>query len=402
MNDRDSSAQPAMQSPASPPIVDDGIELEHLVRAIWRYRRAVLALGLLGGLIGLAVSLFTARYVADGLFLTPGLDMASYKRYEVALGNGERMRRFLELNQLESSQTAEVFHRIETVPGALAKAVRPAFTLTERDAKSYDVKGDGPGQLLGIQISVERKKQTAESPVQHFAEYLRHTMIELDLQESLMSQCLASQSRELELRNEQISGDFSLQQARMRAEHLRDIMKRVPDASRVDARQVVAIDAGRERFLSPTAQLVAVEVEIANAQLADQQRERERTATRLRKSFYCQARNLQQESGIGQELLGRLGTLQSAVFEGEDLASDIVEQVRNEIELTIQGWVNRYMQLSRFVVPPDGGEKLERKPGRGLGLVMGGVLGTFLGMLVAMMLAWWRDHRAEVFAAEDP
>lgn len=199
----------ASQQHQSPVYTDDEIDLRQLARALWRYRWVVVALGLIGALGGVGVSLLSTKYVAEGLFLAPSLKVASFKQYEIALGNEERLQKFIELSNLRGTQSEELLQRLVEKPWAMSEAVRPAFALTGREAKAYDIKVEDT-DLLGIQLLLERERLSDESPIQRLADYVRHTMIEVDLRESMLSQCLNYQSREQELRNEQIQSDFSV------------------------------------------------------------------------------------------------------------------------------------------------------------------------------------------------
>lgn len=383
-----------------PVYTGDEIDLRQLARALWRYRWVVVLLGIFGGLGGLGVSLLSTRHVAEGLFLTPAMTMASFKQYEAALGNEARMDRFIELQGLEGTQSAELLRTLTRVPGAMDKAVRPAFTLTGREAKAYDIQIEESG-VLGFHLELSREQRTEESPIRRLADYVRHTMIDVDLRNVMLDQCIAFRGREQLLRNEQIQSDFKVSQAQQRAERLRQLIARIPGAGQIDNRQVVSLEGGGERFLSPTTQLVAVEVAISEAAIEDTRRERERTAAALKKQYYCGALELQREAMVGQDFLKRLEGLQEATFADQDLKLDVVEQTANEIALQRQSWLDNYLERSRFVVSPDGGEQKRRKPGVAVGGLLGGVLGGFFGLLLAFALAWWHDNREEVLAAAE-
>lgn len=399
MTSRTDSSTPA-QADLHPVYTDDEIDLRQLARALWRYRWVVVLLGFLGGLAGLGASLLSTRYVAEGLFLTPSMTMSSYKQYEVALANQERMARFLELNQLGGTQSAELLHGLVEVPGAMSDAIRPAFALTGREAKAYDIKIEDSG-VLGFRLELARKQRSEESPIRWLASYVRHTMIEVDLRDVMLNQCLAFRSREQVLRNEQIQSDFKVSQAQDRAERLRQLIARIPGAGQIDNRQVISLEGGGARYLSPTAQLVAVEVEISEAAIEDTRRARERIVAALKKDYYCQARELQKEALIGQEFLKRLEGIQERVFAEQDMSHDVVEQAANEVALQRQTWQDNYLERSRFVVSPDGGEQKRRKPGLAVGGLLGGILGGFFGLILAFALAWWHDNRDVVLAADE-
>jgi hypothetical protein len=377
------------------------IDLTQLVRAIWRFRVTILLVVAGGVLAGLIVSIYSGRHMSDGLFLTPGLDLPRYKQYEVALSNGTRLRDFAELKDLPE-QGSELFEKLASVQGALADTISPAFSITGKQAKSYDIQSTEAGKLIGINIRLASRDKSSESLIHSVAEYLRHTMIEVDLGAAFLGQCIEHRARETELRNELLSSNFGVTQLKERARQLRSIIERVPGSANVDIRQaVVSVEAGRERYLSPMTQLVAVEVEIAEAALADERRDRELVSARLRREYYCRALALQRDHPLGQELLASLKPVHDGVFANEDRSLPIVEQVYNELELERTQWESHYLLLSRFIVAPDGGDRVRRSPGLAIGMVMGGLLGCLFGFFLALALSWWRDHGNDVLVESE-
>lgn len=397
-----SDSRPNAPHHPTPIVEGEDIDLRQLVRAIWRFRWVAATLGLAGILAGLVISFMSTKHVAEGLFLTPALSLASFKKYEAAIANEHRMREFIEFRDLGGSQTEQLLTHLFDVPGAMDRAVRPAFAFTGQDAKTYDVaKTEDSGELLGIQLLVERKERTNEAPILQLAEYVRHTMIAVDLRDVMLNQCLSFQGREQELRSQQIQSDFDVAQGRKRAASLRKLIAEIPGGGGVDSRQVVSLEGGGERFLSPAAQLVAAEVAIAEAELDSEKRKRDRIAASLKKQYYCLARDVQQQPISGQEFLGKLAEVHQEVFVAQDMTVDVVEQTAIELALQQQMWVNHYLESTRFVVAPDGGERTLRKPGPVVGGVLGGVVGLGLGILLAFALAWWHDNREVVMAEGD-
>lgn len=393
---------PTPHDPGNPhPIyTDDEINLTQLLHALWRYRWVVVVLGVLGVLAGAWTSLSSTNYVSQGLFLTPGLSIAGYKQYESALGSEPRLHQFLKLNALEGTHSAKLLEGVLKRPGALSDAVRPVFAITGKDAKVYDIKTEDGG-IVGIQLTLERGEKTEKAPVFALAEYLRSTMIELDFKDLMLNQCLDHQTKEQELRNEQIAADFSVRQQQSRADNLRTLIANTPGASNIDNRQVVSVENGGERFLSPTAQLVAAEIGISDMKIAEVARERNRVATALNKDFYCRAHDAQAEPMTGQNFFAAIKDIHAEVFKGQDLTKDIVEQTANALDIQRQSWTNKYLQRTRFVVSPEGAERRVRKPGLTMGVLVGGILGGLLGVMLALFLAWWHDNRDAVLAEDE-
>jgi hypothetical protein len=175
----------------------------------------------------------------------------------------------------------------------------------------------------------------------------------------------------------------------------------IPGAANIDNRQVISLEGGGERYLSPSAQLVAIELGIGDAELATARRERDRQAAAIKKEYYCAGRELQQQAATGMAFLGRLAELRDTVLSEVDSKLDVVEQTAIELALERQAWVSHYIERSRYVAAPDGGEQERRSPGRALGLALGGVMGGLFGLLFALGLAWWHDNRESVLAADE-
>lgn len=193
-----------------------------------------------------------------------------------------------------------------------------------------------------------------------------------------------------------MQSDFVIRQETQRIADLREIIARHPDAGAAESRQIVSLEKGTERFLSPAAQLVAAEIQIADLKLAKAQRERERVASELKRKYYCDAEAALKQAVSGRKLLAELQNLQSAAFQGRDRAADIVEQTWNELDLERERWKNTYITGMRFVTPPEGTEMRERKPEVAPGVALGGLLGVIAGMMFVLGRAPWSDgHRRQ-------
>jgi hypothetical protein len=158
------------------------------------------------------------------------------------------------------------------------------------------------------------------------------------------------------------------------------------------------LDKGGERYLSPQAQLNAVEITISELQLAQINRERELKASALKQAYYCEAVKILQKPENTDGVLAEMKTLQEAVFKDQDKTIPIVDQTANEFELQRETWANNATRGMRFVSSPEGSEVKSRKPGRGTGLLLGALLGGFLGIVFVFIRQWWLANKAEITA----
>lgn len=383
------------QPPAQAYEDDDEIDLRQLVSTLWAQKGLIAGVGVLGAALGVGGSLLSTKYVTEGLLLTPSVSATDYKRYESVLSSGARLEEFLRLGAQSDTADGQRLQRLARTPNGLRESIKPEFALTEKDQKTFGIKPNGEAQnaLVGMQIRYADKDPSNGTPLALLAEYVRDSVIKVDLADSILGNCNTYATRAQELRNQQLQSDFTIRQETQRIADLREIIARHPDAGAAESRQIVSLEKGTERFLSPAAQLVAAEIQIADLKLAEAQRERERVASELKRKYYCDAEAALKQPISGRKLLAELQNLQTTAFQGRDRATDIVEQTWNELELERERWNNTYLAGMRFVAPPEGTEVRERKPGLAMGIALGGVLGGMLGVMIALVRAWWRGSR---------
>jgi hypothetical protein len=380
---------------------DDSIDLRAVVHVLWRRKLLVMGMALCGALLGLLLATLSTRYVSEGLLLMPSVTFEQYKRYEVALANEPRLVQFLQESEQVETPAGQLLLKLIQTPGKVSEAVQPAFSHTDRDARQFGIKMENPSGFVGVRLSLSQPEKTREQPLRLLAEYARDTAIKIDLDQWVLSRCLENQTRELELRNLQLEDEFLSRQQQAKVVRLRQIIESTPGAGAIDNRQVVSLEKGSERFLSPIAQIVAAEVSIADYELAEAARERELVAAAMKKDYYCRARDLMAKPGTGRAFLLSLKALKDLALANVGSTLDVVEHTANAFDVEREKWNSAYLSQMRFVVAPEGAEVRVRKPGRIVGTLGGGVLGFMFGAVLALVLAWWRVNRAVIVADDD-
>lgn len=391
-----------MRTPQPSPkeYTDDEIDLRQLITVLWQQKALIAGIVIVGALLGVGSSLNSTRYVTEGLFLTPGVLASDYKRYENVVSNGARLQQYLQHTDQARTSEGQLIFKLGDDHDRLAETLKPEFAFTERDSKTYGVKvnGDDSGALIGVRMRFSDTNPTGGTPIVLLAEYVRDSVIRVDMEGITLNQCNLFRSREQELRNTQIQSEFAIRQEQDRAANLRAIVDRTPAAGTIDSRQIVSLDKGNERFLSPAAQLIASEIQIADMKLAEVGHERDRIASALKRDYYCQAQQAAQRPITGRAFLEELKNIHATVFQKQDKSIDIVEQTWNELDVERANWTNTYLQGMRFVASPEGTERKQRKPGLALGLVLGGMLGGMFGVMLALVRAWWRGNADQTTA----
>lgn len=385
---------PAMppHSSSSPP--DSDIDLRLLISVLLRHKGVILALTIAGTALGLGVSVLSVKYVSEGLFLTPGVSVADYKRLETAFLSRARLQEFLQISNKATTPEGALFTELLHDPTALSNVLAPEFALTSKDQKMFGVnvsEQDDTSKMVGVRIRFAHKTPTEGAGVSLLSEYVRDTVIRVRLEDDLLARCAENRTREQELRNEQLADEFSIAQEEKRVATLRDIVARTPATAPTDNRPFLSLEQGSERFLSPAAQLVAAEIKIADLKLTEAQRARLRVESALKRNYYCSASQALKERTTGRAFLDALKDLQATSFQQHDKSTSVVEQTWNELDVERARWTNTYLSGMRFVASPKGTEVSQRRPG----LVLGGILGGMAGFMIALVRAWWSSSRDE-------
>lgn len=388
----------------------DEIDLRQVAAVLWRKKTVILSLGLLGCAFGLAASVLSTRYVSSGLLQIPtsiradteSVNAANYKRYENMLFDPRNLQQFLKHLPNDTPGYTEV-SQLAANPNALRKTITPEFSLTEKEQRALGVKlsAEQAGTLLGFRMRYAAPTPSHGTALELLGEYLRDTVLRLDLRRYMAEQCERSQAREIELRNEQLKADFFIQQEEQRLQYLKRLLAQNPTSNSTDSRQIISLDNNGARYLSPRVHLTATEIAIADARLGQSERDRDTLASKIKKTYYCEATRLQAEDMLARVYLDRLPALQAAALEGQDKRRSIVEQTANDLALQRQAWRDNYLRAMRYVSPPsESQEHKESRPSLPLGLLFGGLLGSFFGVVTSLLLSWWSNNREEILATK--
>jgi LPS O-antigen subunit length determinant protein (WzzB/FepE family) len=375
---------------------DDEIDLRQLFHTLWLQRKVIGQFVLACALIGILIAQMSTKYVSEGVLQTGQINASNYKRYESVLLTGANLEKFLALNKQANKETAELVTGLSLSAARLKDAIKPEFAFTDKDQKSLGVKSsatDG-GAMIGLRLSFEHSEPTLGAPVLLLGDYVRDTLLRVDLEGAVNSECLSNQTVAQSLRIAQIKDEFSTKQELARAKTLRGL-----NGKGGEVRQLVSLDKGGERFLSPQAQLNAVEITISELQLAQINRERDLKSSALRQAYFCEAVKVLQKPVNTDVVLEDMKAIQDVVFKDQDKTVPIIEQTGSELNLQRLGWENTYLRGMRFVSSPEGSEVKTRKPGRATGLLLGALLGGLMGIVFVFIRQWWRANKAEITAA---
>jgi hypothetical protein len=332
------------------------IDVKRLLLRCWALRRKVAVFAaVLSVLIFVAVFWVGCNYSSEG-FLRAPRKFAEFNVQKAAFWDRETLRRYLDENKKLDDANGRY------LLGALSERfvqahLQPVLPLSKDDLRYItDAKGalDAIG-ILGFSIGFkDRSPENAHARVQLLGDFVKDTMLSEDLLDTIYTKAGETKAKKQQIDNQIIQKKVALAQAASRLEAARTIAGKYPEASKMEARQLLSTSSDKEssRYLSPMAQLVGIETEMADlkSQLTLLERDAEQNA--LRNAFYERMAQRASQTLTGNMLLSEFVKTGQAVFTDKNLQDDKTREVYNQIMLVAEQMRTKHITEARFVSGP--------------------------------------------------
>ncbi|MCO5400516.1 hypothetical protein [Ralstonia soli] len=364
------------------------IDWQALMARCWELRRQIILFS-----VGFAVLIFVfafwmgRQYSSEGFMRAPR-KFAEYNAERAAFWDRETLRHYLDENKKLDDVNGQYLLAKLSEP-FVQQHLQAVLPLSKDDLRFMtDAKGvlDAVG-ILGFSITFkDQSAQNAQARVQLLGDYIKDTMLSEDLQDTIYTKAGEAKEKKQQIDNLIIQKKLALTQASSRLEAARAIAGKYPEASKMEARQLLstASDSNASRYLSPMAQLVGIESEIADlkSQLVLLERDAEQNA--LRSAFFERMDESSRRTKTGHALLAEFVKAGQAVFAGKDLQDDKIREVYNQITLIAEKMRTKHITEARFVSGPT---LPDRRSGPGsLALVLLSLIGgVMLGSAIVLL-----------------
>jgi hypothetical protein len=223
-----------------------------------------------------------------------------------------------------------------------------------------------------------RDPATARESVVLLANYTRQELLRYQLTENVSQRLIKLREDVPRLENEVIAERFNIDQMQTKVTELRKIVDAYPKLPSIESRQVISIDRGSEKFLSPLAQQVAAESEAVQSRQNLNTKERELKMAALELQYLGAAQALVTAEASGSALAGKLSDLAARTLKPAAEKDEWARVVFNRSMMDIDTARERFERQVRFISDPSLPIHAE-KPGALtfiLGFALLGLLGT--------------------------
>jgi hypothetical protein len=272
---------------------------------------------------------------------------------------------------------------------ALASASRSEIARLKRELRA----ARSSIALVGLDLSTNaRTPALAAEMLGTMSAYYANALVRERIRSWVLRNSGETPRKQKALRAEVIDAQMNIDFIGRRIGDLKAILARYAASAKLDARQVITITEGSDRFLSPLVQLVAAETSIAQLREAITRKERTARQFDLIERYFREAEEKLQSTQLASELIPALAELAAEKFEGVDPDA---ERAR-EVIFRIQADIGSFSAASTsFGVRNESrvSEAPSRDPVR-LGALAAGV-GVLLLGLVAFVRASLRAARSD-------
>jgi hypothetical protein len=277
----------------------------------------------------------------------------------------------------------------------IGKWIKPVYAFAKEDTREFaQLPKDELNSVLGLNISYEEySTEKAAAHVSFFGNYVRDCLMHFTLYNYIMDGFNNTTSATSKIENQIIEAQFQLQQSSKKREDIKTILSDYPDTAKMETRQVVSVQEGGSRFLSPVTQLVGIESTLADLRRAHAQLERDREKLSVRAEFFSRSFNDIEKAGEnGDSLFMLLKSIKDEVFINKDLGRDEIKEVFNNLSVDLQGFDFTLNQNTRFISGPTV-PTVHIKPRKSIIIVVTFTASLFFFLISAFVVEWWKINK---------
>jgi hypothetical protein len=336
---------------------------EHLAIAPWH----ALALIVLLAVAGAAVAILFPKWKAEGLLETPGVvvvapdpqrertndngqaplpktqyvTLAEYRKVAAAYSSVPSLSEFFAAAGKSGPAVDRLLAQAEN-PGFWNGVASPVLPFSRRDAREFgELKDAASNSLVGVDLATDaRTPELAVEMLATMSDYYVNGFIRERIRGWILKHGGEAPARQKALLAEVVEAQTKIETMGLRIKDLRTILARYPEAAKLDARQVVNITEGSDRFLSPLVQLVAAETSITQLRETIARKERQARQYDFQQRYFAQAEKAVQSTLLVRDLVPALTQLASQRFEKVDSESDWAREVVLRIQADVAGFAS--------------------------------------------------------------
>jgi hypothetical protein len=404
----------------------DQIDLSSILAVLWK-RRKMIILGTFGAtMFSIGISFLLPRvYRSEGFYqlgnptekisengkpsknkpatinkkkTSIGVPVPLYKKSSAQFFNPNRFHLIAGQNKSFKEEDLIIIRTKFITPEDIDKWIKPVYAYAKEDSREFaQLPQDESNSVIGLNLSYEADSaENSYEFVSFFGDYIRDCLLYFTLFNYIMDGYSSTVSQINKIENDIINTQFELLQNSNKMKDIKAIISNYPESAKIENRQLVSIQEGGDRFLSPVTQLVGIESNLADLRrdLAELEREKEKIAIRAEYFSHCHKEMLKIAES-GESLFLMLKSSQDKVFKDKDLSRDSLREVFNSLSIDLQTFEFIFYTNSRFISGPTIPD-MHIKPKKSLIVMLSCLSSFFIFFFLAFFLDWWQSNKKSI------
>jgi len=382
---------------------DDEIDLSALFAVLWRRRKLIIFGTLAVTILAAGASLLIPRvYRSEGFYQlgSGGVSIPLFKNSSSMFTNPNRFLGYASQEALFSENEKRVISKRFQEAQSIQRWIDPLYAFSKTDQRELALIGKEEGNsVLGLNLAFEAKSPAfAARMVSFFGHYVRDCLMYVTLFNYISDNAISAHTSLQKNENDLIINRFQLEQLDKKMADIQGILRKYPDSARIENRQLVSIQEGGARFLSPVTQLVGIESTVADLRREGAQLEREREKLLLRVEYFDLGKAALGKAGEqGEKLFLSIQSVHKELFTRKNLSSDTVREVYNNLSVDQQDFNRTFYTSYRFVSGPTVPAR-HIKPSRSKIVIIAFFLTGFFFVCLAFVLSWWQKNKQTILS----
>lgn len=310
--------------------------LQSVLRFYRQFGRLLIPLAVLFGLLaGVAVAL-RPLYNVTALLDTPQMPLEQWRKLQPMLSDRRLVNDSLATADTLPAAQRDKLRRLFLQPRYWETRVTYRSTVEREDIRqqvNIDPKTVG---ALGLEISVNARDDAAVSQqLEAIALHIRQVMLWGSLRDYLDGVRQQTVERRQQLQISRIEQQFAIEQGVRQVAEMRELLEQYPQLRRAEINTVVSVGDGGGKYLSPLAQIVALQATMTETRANLRQAQRELEQLEWKQRFLGRADPQAQTLRSGRALADWLELQRRAVFALDASGTSAQRQVSREIELNL-------------------------------------------------------------------
>jgi len=352
-------------------------------RLVARWKIFLPLAAVLAAVIYLGIHAITYKYESNG-FVLLRRDVSLYNAQRPAFYDGALLRRYLaSKDKLETPEGQFLLHSVSNA--FVTKHLILTMPYGKEDARYVGDKDRSALISTGLDLKLQSRTsgEQAAARMRLLAGFVVDAMLKQTLTSELRNKLVAARSQQQVIDNQLIEANLNLRELTSRLDATRQIAARYPESSRLNDRQLLTTTGDAGRFLSPMAQMIGLESDIAAVKTSLDRLKRQQTQNTVALQFYEGLFAKLPKDPTGEQLLGNFVAAIGHYFGDTSPTDDVRREVYNTQLLMVQSMRSQGLDAPRFTSGPTVPSRMQG-PAPLVLLLAAGALATLLATIATL------------------